>query len=432
MSLTTLAEARRCAADAAALLRGPAAQAPMHECLGAMLAEDVHAPQPIPHATTSAMDGWAVRGAGPWLLIPEAPEPRTGRTALSPADQRPALRVGEAVAVVTGSPIPRGTTSVLRSEHGSLRPDAGAPGRELLHARSDTVDLEPGRHLRPAGSEAAAGDLLLRAGATVTPAVAAMAAVAGHDTLRIHPRPRVRLICTGEEVITSGLPGPGQVRDAFEISVPAAVEAMGGATEGVERVGDAVEALISSLQEGLASRADLLLTTGGTARSEADALLPALRSLGAELLVDGVDMRPGHPMVLARVGGSLVLGLPGNPLAGHAALAGIGQVILDVLAGADPRDAVGMTKTIAVEPLPGARRGQRLLPVERRSAGVAPVGHDSPHMMRGFAVAAAFALVPPEGVAAGETVEVLPLAWHAGGTRSTGGPRGRRSSSWDG
>ncbi|MDZ5078910.1 molybdopterin molybdotransferase MoeA [Nesterenkonia sp. HG001] len=423
MSLTPLPDARRRTAEAAAALCGPGVGTPLDAAHGALLAAPVRALQPIPHAATSAMDGWAIRGEGPWRPHDEAPSDPgpSGRTALSPVDPRPALEDGQAVAVVTGSPIPAGTTSVLRSEHARL--DQGGDGHRLLHADPGSEDVEPGRHLRPSGSEAAGGEVLLSPGERLTPARAAMAAVAGHDTVVIHPLPSVRLICTGEEVITSGLPGPGQVRDAFEISVPAAVAAMGGRMAGVHRVGDDASALTRRLQEAIADGVGLVLTTGGTARSEADALRAALQDLGAEPLVDSVDMRPGHPAVLARVGGTLVLGLPGNPLAGFAALAALGQVALDALRGVPAEAAVGLPRSTSSQPLEGARRGLRLLPVELHDDGVAPVGHDKPHMMRGLASADAFALVPPGGLEAGATVEVLPLAWQAGST-----PLGRRST----
>ncbi|GAB3190760.1 molybdopterin molybdotransferase MoeA [Nesterenkonia suensis] len=424
MALTPLADARRRTADAAETLRRPAVWTSLRSAHGALLAGPVSARQPIPHAATSAMDGWAVRGEAPWSLLPEdasADSRRAGRPALSPADPRPPLGDGEAVSVVTGSPIPDGATSVLRSEHGWTV--SAADGRTLLHPDAHSGDVAPGRHVRPSGSEAAADEVLLSPGQLLTPARVAMAAVAGHDRLLVHALPTVRLICTGEEVITSGIPGPGEVRDAFEVSVPAAVAAMGGHLHGVDRVDDEASTLSRRLQEAIDDGVALVLTTGGTARSDADALRPALQALGAELLLDSVDMRPGHPVVLARVGGTLVLGLPGNPLAGFAALAALGQVALDVLRGVAVDDAVDLPRRAAARPLDGARRGLRLLPVEVHDDGVRAVGHDKPHMMRGLASAEAFALVPPGGLTAGAAAEVLPLAWQSGSI-----PPGRRST----
>lgn len=410
----TLAEARRRAAAAAVALRGPIVPTAPRRAVGRVLAEPVLARTPIPHAATSAMDGWAVAGDGPWRLRPAA------EAAPSPAQPPSSPAPGEAVAVVTGSPIPAGVDSVLRAEHGTVRPQGGG---ELLHADPTTGDLAAGRHIRPAGAEAAAGETLLAAGSVVTPAAAAVAAVAGHDLLPVRPAPQVTLICTGEEVITAGLPAPGQVRDAFEVSVPAAVEAMGGRTAAVRRIGDAVDALVEALAaagdddcageatdaRGAAPR--LILTTGGTAGSAADALHPALDQLGAELIVDGIAMRPGHPTVLARLGDSLVLGMPGNPLAGFAALLGLGRVVLDGLAGHEKPADRRLDSRRAAEELPGARRGTRLLPVIDDDAGVVPAGRDGSAMLRGLAAADALAEVPAGGVAVGSTARLHLLPW---------------------
>ena len=399
----SLAEARHLAAETATGLRRPPIRVPVARTLGSVLATSVEALQSIPHAATSAMDGWAVSGAGPWTLLDG------DESALSPATPRPILGPGEAVAVVTGSPIPEGATSVLRSEHARTE-DVHASGRRLL-ADPASGDLATGRHVRAAGSEATAGEPLLRVGELITPARAAMAAVAGHDDLTVWKAPRVSLICTGDEVITTGLPAPGQVRDAFEVSVPGAVNAMGAVMHRTSRVGDDVAALHRALREAVSSDVELILTTGGTARSEADALRPALAELGAEILIDSVDMRPGHPVLLARLDQTLVLGLPGNPLAGFAALVALGTVVLDELRGLPDPAATGLRRHRVRAELTGARRGLRLMPVQTSPDGVGPVGHDNPHMMRGLASAEAFALVPPGGIPAGGAADLLPLPW---------------------
>lgn len=438
---TSLAQARRRAAEAACALRPAAVQVPVVQAVGLICDAPVEALQPIPHAATSAMDGWAIRGPGPWRIVQaDLPDVPGRPQALSPVTPRPALSSAEAVAVVTGSPIPAGATSVLRSEHGHLDrspardvqasdeqtsdvPGSDEPTGALLRADPTSGDTAAGQHIRPAGAEAAAGETLLRAGQRITPARAAMAAVAGHDQLRVCPPASVALICTGAEVITSGLPEPGQVRDAFEVSVPGAVGAMGGVMQTVRRVGDDAGSLATALHEAVAAEVGLVLTTGGTARSEADALRPALMELDAEVLIDSVDMRPGHPVVLARAGGTLVLGMPGNPLAGFTSLVALGQVIIDGLRGVREPQFVGLRRGRAEAELTGARRGLRLLPVQLDGDAVSPVGHDNPHMMRGLSSAQALALVPVEGILADEQVQLLPLPWSE--------PAWGRSTSWD-
>src|SRR5690625_4242481 len=192
----TLPEARQLLAGLPPL---PATDQPLAQAVGAVLAEPVDARTRLPHASTSAMDGWALAapdaqhtGSSPQWRVTQSPAENPG-TQLGP------LQPGEAVGVVTGSPIPAGTVSVLRTEHGQL--DSGR-----LTASEGTPDLEPGRNIRAAGTEAEPGDRLLDPGQTLTPVRAATAAVAGYDQLRVHPAPRTEIITTGTEIITARLP----------------------------------------------------------------------------------------------------------------------------------------------------------------------------------------------------------------------------------
>lgn len=452
-------KARRLAASAEPL---PVRQASLDEAAGCLLAEPVRARQDIPHTATSAMDGWAVAepleddagpraGSGPaearprWWLRPEG--------ARGPGDLLPELASGEAVGVVTGSPVPPGTVSVLRTEHGRTergRTEHGRAGPHLLEPAPETGDLEPGRHIRPAGVEAAAGEELVPAGSLLTPARAAATAVTGYDELSVIPRPRAALLLTGGEVVEAGLPGPGEVRDVFGVALPQMLRDVGAevrtdevctaeirtaevggaeaAADGagrrsvrgkgsVRRMGDDAGALAAAIGE---AQAELIVTSGGTARSAADPLRPALEEVGAEILIDSVDMRPGHPAMLARLlgvaGGPVrhVLGLPGNPLAGFAAFAALGVPLIRRLRGVPAAAALRTLEAKAAEELSGARRGTRLLPATvgrgpDGSPAVRAAGHSGPHMMRGLARAEVLAVVPHGGLRAGDPVQCLPV-----------------------
>lgn len=384
--MISLHEARRILASLPPL---PATDQPVERAGRAVLAEPVFARTPLPHASTSAMDGWAI-SVPDQATIPEGPQWRVTRPgAEHPGSQLPPLQPGEAIGVVTGSPVPAGTVSVLRSEHGRL--ESG-----LLAPTPGTPDLERGRNIRPAGIEASHGQQLLSAGETLTPVRTALAAVAGYDAVRVHPVPRVDVITTGAEIITAGLPVSGQVRDTFTMSLPPMVAALGGQIQSVTWLSDDVAGAAHSFTS---SSADLIITTGGTAHSRADTVRPALQHCGAEFLLDSVDMRPGHPVLSARLpSGTLVLGLPGNPLAGFAALTLLGRPLIRALHGhPDPR-AAGVFTADAGEDLPPARHGHRLLPVLRRAGVLRPTGFARPHMLRGLARAEAFAVVPPQGV----------------------------------
>ena len=410
--------ARRTAASAPAL---PDQAVPLQDAVGCVLAEPLRAQLNVPHAATSAMDGWAVAAPLPdqgsdgprWRARPQGAEGPS--TLLAP------LAADEAVGVVTGSPVPEGTVSVLRSEHARLEDG-------MLVLAEQTPDLEPGRNIRPVAAEAAAGELILDSGEQLSAAGTAAAAVAGYDTLRVVPRPRVRLILTGSEVVTSGLPGPGQVRDVFGLALPPMLDEVGAQLQSTHRIDDdpAVLRRLMDLEPAAEPAPDLIITTGGTAASRADTLRPVLTELEAEILIGHVDMRPGHPALLARIPaeqvpaeqrpaeqrGTYVLGLPGNPLAGFAALTVLGVPLIAALAG---RPQLEPLQARAGAEISGAARrgrgGVRLVPA-RLGAGadgplVHPLEHAQAHMMRGLAQAEVLAVVPAEGLAAGDQAECL-------------------------
>ena len=205
---------------------------PLGAGVGRVLAADVHSRCAVPHYVSSAMDGFAVRGCPPWRLVPQ-----DGAAHAAAATAGIALAPGQAVRIVTGGVIPAGTDSIVRLEY--ARADGGRVDVAPEHACSELA----GRHIRPAGAECAMGALVLARGTRLTPAHVAFAAVAGLDTVPVLAAPRVDAVLTGSEVVASGVPGPGVVRDAFAPQLPAVVAALGGAPGDVVRIADEPRAL---------------------------------------------------------------------------------------------------------------------------------------------------------------------------------------------
>jgi molybdopterin molybdotransferase len=375
------AEARALAYDCAEPL--PPVDVAVADCSGLVLARDVVARVPVPAFDVSAMDGWAVRGAGPWRVTGSL---LAGDVAATP------LGEGEACAVATGAAVPGGTEAVLPLELGAV-----ADG--LLEGACD-----PGRHVRRTGEEVAQGTLLLASGTVVTPAGAGLAAAVGHDALLVHPRPVVAAVVTGSELLATGLPGGGRVRDAVGPLLAGAVPGLGGLLRSTTLVPDDRELLLRAL----AVPADVVLTSGSSSVGPADHLSGVLAELGADVLVDGVDVRPGHPQLLARLpSGSWVVGLPGNPLAALVALVTLAGPLLARLAGLPA--PVLSTGVLAGDP--GAGSSLRLVPVSRDRSSpprLVPTGHGGSAMLRGAAVADALAVVPA-GCTTGDLVELVPL-----------------------
>ncbi|MEU1051496.1 molybdopterin molybdotransferase MoeA [Streptomyces sp. NPDC005876] len=364
----------------------------LEAALGLALAAPLTALTDLPSFDTSAMDGWAVAGPGPWAVRDEG-------VLAGPATHAP-LTDGEAARIATGARVPADTTAVLRTEHG--RTDANR-----LHALRDVV---PGQDIRPRGQECRTGDRLLPAGTTVTPAVLGLAAAAGYDALTVAPRPRAEILVLGDELLTEGLPHGGLIRDALGPMLPSWLRALGAEVTAVRRLGDDAEALHRAVTD---SDADVLLTTGGTAAGPRDHVHPTLRRIGAELLVDGVQVRPGHPMLLARLqDGRHLVGLPGNPL---AAVSGLLTLAEPLLRGLAARPVPGPHGRPLREAVQGHPHDTRLVPVVLRGGGPVPLRYNGPAMLRGIAAADALAVVPPGGARAGQEAELLGLPWASGG-----------------
>ncbi|MFF1912409.1 molybdopterin-binding protein [Streptomyces sp. NPDC058239] len=409
---------------------------PLDQALGHVLAEPLVALTDLPSFDTSAMDGWVVTGPGPWTIREVegagkekgsgdrgvGPHPGQDLGILAGHSTPAALPDGDAVRIATGARIPADANAVIRSEHAHVDET-----KRLLHAKQRVL---PGQDIRPRGQECRSGDQLLPAGALVTPAVLGLAAAAGYDELVTVPRPRVDVLVLGDELLTSGLPHDGLIRDALGPMIGPWVRALGAEVSAPQRLGDDAAALRRALTT---SDADLVITTGGTASGPVDHVHPVLAEIGAELLVDGVAVRPGHPMLLARLRtegsdvGPYLVGLPGNPLAAVSGLLTLAEPLLRGLAGLAPETPY---RVVVRDEVHGHPHDTRLVPVVHSTGStgdsvgylgdagtgggaehVIPLHYNGPAMLRGIAAADGLAVVPPGGVRSGTEVEILDLPW---------------------
>ncbi|RDG36328.1 molybdopterin molybdotransferase MoeA [Streptomyces corynorhini] len=419
-----------------------ARRVPLDRALGLILAEPLTALTDLPSFDTSAMDGWAVSGPGPWsvhaasaasaasAVSAESAVPGTSGTSdasgtqAAPSTQAtpgkpskgPARKTspagilagqaeaeplpdGVAVRIATGARVPADTTAVIRTEH------ARTDSTGHLHAVRQPT---PGQDIRSRGQECRSGDRLLPTGSLVTPAVLGLAAAAGYDELLTVPRPRVEVLVLGDELLTGGLPHDGLIRDALGPMIAPWLRALGAEVLATRRLGDDAEALHRALT---ASEADLILTTGGTAAGPVDHVHPVLARVGAELLVDGVAVRPGHPMLLARLpSGRHLVGLPGNPLAAVSGLLTLAEPLLRALSG---RARSAPYHAPLREPVPGHPHDTRLVPFVYRDEGLVPLRFHGPAMLRGIAASDGIAVVTQGGARPGDELEVLDLPWTA-------------------
>ncbi|MGW0610484.1 molybdopterin molybdotransferase MoeA [Streptomyces sp. NPDC002788] len=385
--------AERAARDTVRAVRRAPVSVPLDAALGLTLAGPLDALTDLPSFDTSAMDGWAVAGPAPWDVRDEG--------VLAGHVPHEALTDGEAVRIATGARIPADTTAVLRSEHG--RTD----DRGRLYATRDVVH---GQDIRPRGQECRTGDQLLPVGTLVTPAVLGLAAAAGYDTVTAVPRPRVEVLVLGDELLAEGLPHDGLIRDALGPMLPPWLRALGAEVTAVRRIHDDADALHEAITT---SGVDVVVTTGGTAAGPVDHVHPTLRRIGADLLVDGVKVRPGHPMLLARISEAQhLVGLPGNPLAAVSGLLTLAEPLLRILAARPAQEPYTLPLGDAVQ---GHPYDTRLVPVVLRGDRAVPLHYNGPAMLRGIAAADALAVVPPGGAGPGQEAELLDLPWASAG-----------------
>jgi molybdopterin molybdotransferase len=374
----------------------PAVSRPLVDTDGHTLAEPLTTRTDLPAFTTSSVDGWAVRGNGPWQVV--------GRV-LAGNSPAPLTEDGTTVEIATGAMVPEGVTAILRVEESTREAD----GRVSGTPRGTPEWRQP-------GEEAYAGEELLPAGTPVDPAVIGLAASCGHDNLRVRRQPRAALLVFGDELLTSGPPGAGRVRDALGPAVPAWLRRYGCLVRPADVVGpvaDTLPAHVAALRSAL-STADLVCTTGGTMHGPVDHLHPTLEALGADYVVNTVAVRPGFPMLLARLAGAdgrvrFVAGLPGNP---QSAIVALVSLVAPLLAGLQGRTMPVLPHATLAEPLPG--RGDfthlALVRLDRVAGTAHPLRHVGSAMLRGLAAADGFAVIRP-GTSGdvGARVPVVPL-----------------------
>lgn len=377
-------EARRIAHAAGAAAPLTPVETDLASCDGRILAEDVTALVDLPPFDSSRVDGYAVRGPGPWTLV----------------DAALLEREGTAVRIATGGMLPGGTDAIVRAEEMEVGADGRIDGRidRRIHGHPRSR-----REWRTQGEQAHVGDLLVPAGTPVTPAVIGTAASAGHDRLSVYPHPRLAMILLGSETLAQGLPDAGRIRDALGPQLPLWARRLGVEVVSVAGpesvVDDTTTAHRLALEHAIASGADLIATVGGNTYGSVSTLRRTLADLRAEYLLDTVRARPGKAMRLARiprpdgVTSALMVGMPASP---QPALLTLLTLIAPAYAGMTGRALPDLPTVTLAAPAPGRGDETRLVPARfDRNGHVCPVEHESPKAVHGLAGFAGFAVIAP-------------------------------------
>jgi molybdopterin molybdotransferase len=296
---------------------------------GRVLASDISAPFPLPPFTNSAVDGYAVRSGD----LPQAEEqafPVVGRVQAGAPAQAP-VAAGHAVRIFTGAPMPQGADTVFMQE--DVRLDRGSV---VLPA-----GLKSGANVRPAGEDIPAGHAALPSGRRLRPQDVALIAAFGLTHVEVRRRISVAVFSTGNELVSPGLPrGAAQLFDSNRFMLMAMLVRLGCEVSDLGILGDDRAALAGALKSA-ADAHDLVLTTGGVSTGEEDHVKAAVESVGT-LVLWRMAIKPGRPVAMGMIGGTPLIGLPGNPVASFVTFVHVVRPTVLALAGAAQQRLVPM------------------------------------------------------------------------------------------
>lgn len=368
---------------------------PLAQAAHRWAAADLAARRTQPFAALSAMDGYAIRFAdmpGPWTVIGEsaAGHPFAG-----------SVGQGEAVRIFTGAALPVDADTVLVQE------EAARDGAILTLAGEGPPYLA--RNTRPRGLDFHEGETLVSTGERLTPARLALLATGGHARLPVRRRLAVAIAATGDELVLAGTPlREGQLPESNGLMLAALLADLPVDIVDLGILPDDRAALAAAFG---AVDADLLVTSGGASVGDHDLVRPALEDAGAFIDFWRVALRPGKPMMAGRLRGTVVMGLPGNPVSAFVTAFLFVRPLLAHMAGAaDPLPR--RWRLPLGEPLPANGEREDYLRAEIRDGALfAPSLQDS-SMLRTLARSACLIVRTPHAPAAaiGDSAEVLPLA----------------------
>jgi molybdopterin molybdotransferase len=393
--LIPFAEAQRLVLER--VQRLPPERVALAEAFGRVAAEDVVAAVDLPPFDSSAMDGFAVRAADTPGALPVVFSVAAGAPAPRP------LAAGEAMGIATGGVVPEGADAVIPVEY-VVQHD-----NDIEIAEAVAV----GANIRPTGGDVPRGAAVVAAGTRLGSAQIGALAAAGVSDVACARRPRAAVLATGSELRAPGEPlQPGQIYEANGLILDAQLRSAGAQVDRLPPVADDERAHRDAIARGL--EADALITTGGVSVGPHDLVRSIERQLGVEEVFWGVSVKPGKPISFGVRDGTLVFGLPGNPVSALVGFELFVRPALDALQGvADPLprwEWAPLARSVRANPARDELVRARLVPGERGTS-IEPLAGRESHMIARAAAADALALVPSaEGeLAVGDLVRYLRL-----------------------
>ncbi len=374
------------------------------DALGRVLARPIVADRDLPPTDRSAMDGYAVRAAdlaGAPCSLRRTGEVRAGQPV---GDVRVEAR--GAVRIYTGAIVPPGADAVVMVEQTEETGD----GREVRFREP----VRAGQHIRRCGEDVLRGATVLRPGTAIHAAEVAALATVGATRVPVHRPPAVSVLSTGDEIVEAGrTPAAHQVRNSNACALVAQLRELGLAARDLGNAPDDPAGHAAALRRGL--EGDLLLVTGGVSVGRYDLVAQTLAELGMELLFHKVAMKPGKPVLAGRRGGTLVVGLPGNPVSAFTGFVVLVAPALWKLAGLAHGTTQAEVRAELAEPL-FAKPGRTTYHLGRVAWSgdrwrARPVPNVSSGDVLSLARANAFLITPADGGPLGSGEAVAAILW---------------------
>ena len=398
--LISVEEARARVLDAVAPLAP--LQLALTEAHGCVSAEDVVATESLPAFASSAMDGFAVRASDVAGATPQSPAELkiVGRALIG---YRPETTVGggEAMAIATGAPIPSGADTIVPIENAEVHD-------EIVRLVEAAL---AGRHVRPVGEDVTEGTVLVERGKRLGGPELGLLANAGHPTPLVHPRPRVIVLSTGDELIPpTETPDFGQIRDSNAYTLFGALREVGAIPVLAGIVRDDPDSLKQTVLDYLI-QADAFISSGGVSVGERDVVKAAFFRRG-DVDFYKVAMQPGMPQGFGHIETKPYFGLPGNPVSVFVSFELFVRPAMLKMMGRTQLDRPEVTAILATEVSgPKGKMQYARVAVERGDEGwiATPTGGRGSNLISTVARANGLAMIPPgtETAPAGSQVQVM-------------------------
>lgn len=304
---------------------------------GCVLAQDLSSDRDYPPFDRSLMDGYAVRCAD-ITTVPQslrvAGQIAAGQVATKNVEP------GQAVAIMTGAPLPPGADGVVPVEH--TRPGLTPGTAEILQP------ARPGENIARKGHDCEHGKVILPRGTRLGPAQIGVAATVGATWVQIYARPRVAVLSTGDELVQFDQePGPGRIRNANSVMIGTLLDRLGCEVHDLGIAPDQPNVIRASLEK--MSDFDALFVSGGMSMGTHDYVPRLLIEMGVSLHVTKLRIRPGKPFIVGTRASSFVFGLPGNPVSAFVCTLRLASIILARLSGAA---TPALRRAVSTRPLP--------------------------------------------------------------------------------